>query len=84
MIIDSDGIFPESNIYDHLKLKRPFLITIHFLFVPNYLATASIPNVPDPGTRIAYSQLYSVYNSVVIYCIALIYESDIKLTALSV
>jgi hypothetical protein len=48
-----EGILPMSKIWLHRKLNHPFRMTKHFFSVANCRATASMPNVPLPGTTIA-------------------------------
>ena len=50
---DSDGILPMSKICDQRKLNQPLRMTRHLRPVANWRATASMPNVPLPGTTIA-------------------------------
>ena len=66
----SAGMAPMSSIWLQRKLNQPLRMTRHFPPVANWRATASMPNVPLPGTTIAVFALYARFSVAAISLIA--------------
>ena len=56
---DSAGMQPASKIWVQRKLNQPLRMTRHLRSVANCRATASMPNVPLPGTTMAAWAAYA-------------------------
>ena len=59
--VAAEGMRPASKIWLQRKLNQPLRITRQRLSVANWRATASMPNVPLPGTTIAARAFYTFF-----------------------
>src|SRR5690606_1860879 len=79
-----EGMAPISKIWLQRKLNQPLRTTRQCCPVANCRATASMPNVPLPGTTMAEWALYTCLRVRLISFIAFWKRFDMWLTARSV